>query len=97
MGILNTFGADGERIAALGHTAVGVITDVRECWWIGSSPAHAGAYDTFPHLVYFSYSVDNIRYSGCRYVAAGGRFPETGEEITVYYDPENPKNFAVRV
>ncbi|MBQ5331187.1 MAG: hypothetical protein J6F31_08050 [Oscillospiraceae bacterium] len=102
MGLLNMFGIDSERIIAAGCTAVGTVEEVRDCWWLGRTGSHAAAdgymgRDRFPHLVYFSYCVEGTRYDGCRYVPAEGRFPEAGEELTVYYDPESPGHYAVRV
>ena len=102
MGLLNMFGIDSERIIGEGHTTVGTVSEVRDCWWLGSTGSHAAADgymggDSFPHLVYFTYFVDGVRYDGCRYVGADGRFPEAGEELTVYYDPESPGHYAVRI
>ena len=101
MGLLNMFGGDAERIISLDTKTVGIVTDVRECWWLGggSAPAMADGFvsEPAPHLIYFEYSVEGKRYSGSRFVGSDGRFPDIGEELTVFYDPENPRNYAIKV
>ena len=45
-------------------------------------------------MITFVYRVDNIAYTGKLYVDLRYRCPHKGEQIDVYYDPENPKNYA---
>ena len=48
----------------------------------------------YSHFITFTYSVDNIPYKGKLYVDLSYRCPQKGEQIDVYYDPENPRNYA---
>ena len=48
----------------------------------------------YSHYIHFSYTVNHISYKGILYVDLRYRCPQAGEEIEVYYDPENPRNYA---
>lgn len=48
----------------------------------------------YSHYIFFTYTVDNIPYKGKLYVDLAYRCPQKGEQIDVYYDPENPQNYA---
>ena len=48
----------------------------------------------YSHYIFFTYSVDNIPYRGKLYVDVSFRCPQKGEQIDVYYDPEDPQKYA---
>ena len=46
------------------------------------------------HFITFRYQVGDAAYTGKLYVDLRYRCPQKGEQIDVYYDPENPANYA---
>jgi hypothetical protein len=57
---------------------------------IGINPSNT----IFSHFITFTYTVDGVIYKGKRYVDLYCRCPQKGEQIDVYYDPENPHKYA---
>ena len=98
MNILRIFGFGAERILAGNCCIPGTVTDVRQCWWftVNTKPVRRFSGDgaVYPNIITFSYRVDNIPYTGKRYVPIRYRVPQKGETITVFYDPKNPKRYA---
>ena len=79
----------------------GVITDVKTCWWlkVNSKPVRRNMFDgaLFPHIIHFTYCVNEQTYTGKRYVNWNKQCPMKGEKITVYYEPDRPDKYAVIV
>ena len=48
----------------------------------------------YSHFITFTYTVDSIPYKGKLYVDLNYRCPQKGEVIEVFYDPENPADYA---
>ena len=96
--MLRIFGI-GVSAAIAGEKTEGLVTDVKTCWWlkVNTKPVRRNMYDgaLFPHIIYFTYRVNGQTYTGKRYVNWNKRCPMKGEKITVYYEQDNPENFAV--
>lgn len=89
----------GVTNAIAGEQAEGVVTAVKTCWWlkVNTKPVRKNMFDgaVFPHIIHFTYTVNNHTYFGKRYVNWNKRCPEKGEKLTVYYEKENPAKYAV--
>ena len=48
----------------------------------------------FSHFITFTYTVDGVVYKGKRYVDLTYRCPQKGEQIDVFYDPDQPEKYA---
>ncbi len=99
MHLLRTFGIGEQRILAKDAHVPGVVTKVTVCRWISVKTTLARICATsentiHPHIITFSYQVDGNEYEGNRYIWVRYRCPKKGEEIEVYYDPENPAKYA---
>ncbi len=94
-------GLDNKRILTGGHCTDGKVTQVKTCYWlkVNTKPVRTHALDgaRFPHIIYFTYTVDGTPYTGSRYVNWNLRCPVKDEIITVYYDSENPAKYAVLI
>ncbi|MBE6883557.1 MAG: sugar ABC transporter permease [Ruminococcaceae bacterium] len=90
-----------KKILSQNHTTIGTVVKVQTCWWlkVNTKPIRNSALDgaLFPHIIHFTYAVDNVAYKGSRYISWCIRCPQPQEWITVYYDMENPSRYAVRI
>ena len=97
---LRMFGI-GVSDAIAGEQTKGTITEVRTCYWfkVNTKPVrtHAGDGAVYPHIIHFTYQVDEQSYTGKRWIQWNRRCPVKGEKITVYYEPDAPEKFAVIV
>ena len=98
MNLLRIFGIGKQKILAKNCSVKGTVTLVADSWLhtikkpvrLGN---HAGN-TIFSHMITFQYQVDNVPYTGKLYVDLNYRCPQKGEQIDVYYDPEEPKKYA---
>jgi len=101
MKLLRTFGWGEKKLLAAGLTTVGKVTDVKRCWWlkVNTKPVRTNSYDgaLFPHMAEFTYEVEGVEYRGKCYVSYTKPRPGIGQRVTVYYDPQNPEHFAVKI
>ena len=108
MSFLSTFGSEGrrrrqksiaEKIIAENHKTTGVITAVKTCWWIkiNTKPFRRHALDgaKFPHIIYFTYTVNGAAYQGSICVDWYLRCPYKGETVTVFYKESDPAKYTV--
>ena len=97
---LRMFGI-GVTNAIAGEQTEGVVTEVKTCWWmkINTKPVRCHTFDgaVFPHIIDFTYIVNDQTYQGKRYVNWNKRCPQKGERLTVYYEKEDPAKHAVIV
>lgn len=97
---LRMFGI-GVTDAIVGGQTEGVVTQVKTCWWlkVNTKPFRRNMFDgaVFPHIIYFTYTVNGQSYQGKRYVNWNKQCPQKGEKLTVYYEKENPAKYAVIV
>ena len=96
--MLRMFGI-GVNLAIAGQQTVGVVTDVKTCWWLkgNTKPVRRNMFDgaLFPHIIHFTYCVNGLTYTGKRYVNWNKNCPLKGEKITVYYETARPDRYAV--
>ena len=99
MYLTSFFGLGVRHIVDLNMTATGVVTDVSTCWWlkVNTAPIRTMSGARYPHIVRFSYIVDGTEYSASRFLNWQNNPPAVGRKFRLYYDPANPKKFAVPV
>lgn len=99
MNLLRCFGIGSTKITEQNHSVEGIVIRAERCWWlkINTKPVRTHPLDgaVFPHIIYFTYTVDGVKYNGSRYVSWSSRCPGIGEKITVYYEPHSPAKYAV--
>lgn len=104
MSILTTFDlGNGKKASAKiiseNNKTIGTITAVKTCWWIkvNTKPFRRHALDgaKFPHIIYFTYTVNGAAYRGSSCVDWHLRCPYKGETIPVFYDESDPARCAV--
>jgi len=100
MNLFRMFGI-GTTAAIASSKTEGIIYKVSTCYWFKVNTKAVRAYASdgavYPHIIHFTYSVDNKEYNGKRYVQWNKRCPYEGEKITVYYEAKKPDNYAVIV
>ena len=66
---------------------------------VNTKPVRRNMFDgaLFPHIIHFTYCVNEQTYTGKRYVNWNKQCPMKGEKITVYYEPDRPDKYAVIV
>ena len=98
--MLRMFGFGENKILSMGCRTKGTITNIHECWWLSIKTKAVRICNTrentlHPHIITFTYTVDNIPYTAKRYIPIRYRVPKVNEEFNVYYHPENPKAWAI--
>ena len=98
--MLRLFGFRENKIISMGYSVRGKVTNIHECWWLTVKTKAVRICNTrentlHPHIITFTYTVDQISYTGKRYIPLRYRVPGVGEEFDVYYDPEKPKQYAM--
>ena len=98
MNILRIFGLWDRDILVKNCSVTGTVTKVQTSFIhvvkkpvrISINPGNT----IFSHFITFTYTVDGVVYKGKRYVDLTYRCPQKGEQIDVYYDPDNPEKYA---
>lgn len=98
MNLLLVFGIGSGRILAKNCCVKGTVTTVADsCIHVIKKPVRIGINSkntVFSHMITFLYHIDDVPYTGKLYVDLRYRCPQKGEQIDVYYDPEDPKKYA---
>lgn len=98
MNILRIFSIGANRILAKKCCVQSQVTMVQKSYlYVVKKPVRLYVNDQntlFSHYITFTYTVDNIPYTGKLFVNVNTRCPGKGETIDVYYDPEKPENYA---
>ena len=98
--VLRMFGIGAGNAFAGGKTE-GTVTEVRTCYWfrVNTKPVrrYSGDGAVYPHIIHFTYCVNEQTHTGKRYVNWNKQCPMKGEKITVYYEPDRPDKYAVIV
>lgn len=98
MKLLSMFGIGSGKILSMNCSVKGTVTLVQDSYiHVIKKPVrlYPNANNTiYSHFITFSYTVDNIPYTGKLYVDLKYRCPRKGEQIDVYYDPEKPDRYA---
>ena len=97
MHIPSFFGLGTQRIVALGVHTAGMVTEVQTCWWlrVNTEPYRTTKNPRYPHIVRFSYEVNGISLNGTFFLNWQNDPPAVGQRFRLFYDPTNPKKFAV--
>ena len=87
--------------AIAGEQTEGVVIEVKTCWWlkVNTKPVRRNVFDgaVFPRIIHFTYTAGDQTYRGKRYVNWNKQCPQKGENLTVYYEKDNPAKYAVIV
>lgn len=98
MTVFRMFGVGAAKILAKDCHVKGTVTLVQNSYlYVVKKPVRIGITEKntlFSHWISFTYTVDNIPYSGKLFVSLNYRCPRKGEQIDVYYDPEKPERYA---
>ena len=98
MNPLRVFSIGANKILAENHSTKAVVTMVRRSYiHVVKKPVRLYVNETntiFSHFIDFTYMVDQIPYRGRLYVDLKYRCPQKGEQIDVYYDPNDPTRYA---
>ena len=98
MNLLRIFSIGAGKILEKNCSVQGTVTGVRNSYiHVVKKPVRIGINEKntmFSHYMFFTYTVDNIAYKGKLYVDLNYRCPQKGEQVEVFYDPENPANYA---
>lgn len=98
MKLLRMFHIGAKKIFAKNCSVNGTVTMVRKSYlYVVKKPVRLYVNDSntlFSHWIIFTYTVDNIPYTGKLFVSLNYRCPQKGEAIEVYYDPEKPEHYA---
>lgn len=101
MNLLLLHGIGEKRILAKETAVTGTVTKVQKCWWIKINTKPVRRYSTdgavYPHIVRFTYTVNGTAYPGMRFAGWKVDYPSEGQPIRVYYDPDSPERYAVRL
>lgn len=92
------FGIGSRKILAQGHSVNGIVTGVsRSYLYVVKKPVRLYVNDQntrTSHYIFFTYTVNGISYKGKLWVSLRYRCPQKGEQIEVFYDPNQPENYA---
>ncbi len=99
--MLQMLGLDDKRILTSGYCTDGKVTEVKTCHWlkVNTNPIRRSHLDgaKFPHIIHFTYGVNNAQYHGSLFVNWNRPCPVKDESITVYYDSKKPAKYAVLI
>lgn len=88
-----------KRIISQNNPVEGTITEMKKHGWIkiNTKPVRTHSLDgaLFPYTVFFRYSVNGRDYEGRKFVGLNTNGLRVGGKITVYYDGENPADYAL--
>lgn len=98
MKLLRIFSIGAKKILEKGCSVPGRVTMVQRSYiHVVKKPVRLYLNESntlFSHFVTFQYTVDSIPYTGKLYVDLRYRCPQKGETIDVFYDPDEPENYA---
>lgn len=98
MKLFRMFHIGANKILAKKHCVAGTVTSVRNsALYMVKKPVRLYLHEgntLFSHWITFTYTVNNIPYTGKLFISLNHRCPQKGETIDVYYDPEKPENYA---
>lgn len=99
MKLLRMFSIGADRILAKGQSVPGKVTMVQKSYlYVVKKPVRLYINDSntmYSHFIFFTYTVDNVPYTGKLFVPLQYRCPQKCEQIEVFYDPEKPQNYAL--
>ena len=88
-----------KRLIAQNNRTEGTITSLKKCWWlkINTKPVRSHSLDgaVFPYIINFKYNVKNTEYRGKKFIGINTMGLSTGQKITVYYNKDRPRKYAL--
>ena len=97
--LLVYFGKNHKKdIIANGRVVKGSVTATKALYWLTvnkSAVRMNNADSDHPHMVYFKYSVDGTEYKGKSYMSWNVPEFNVGQQIKVYINNNNPKEYAL--
>lgn len=101
MSIMSALGLGEARLLEQGISTPGKVISVKTWWFIkiNTKSVRKSPLDgaTFPHRIVFSYQVDGKSYTGSRILSPATDCPAAGSDITVFYDPQRPEKYALKI
>lgn len=98
MKLFSMFGIGSDRILAKDCHVKGTVTLVQDSYlYVIKKPVRLYLNESntiVSHWITFTYTVDNIPYTGKLFISPHYRVPGKGEQIEVYYDPAKPERYA---
>lgn len=98
MKLFRIFGIGAKKILSKNTSVKGTVTAVRNSYiHVVKKPIRIGITESntmFSHYIFFTYTVDNVPYQGKLYVDLNYRCPQSGETVEVFYDPDDPSQYA---
>lgn len=98
MKLLRIFHIGAKKILAKDCSVKGTVTMVQKSYlYVVKKPVRLYISDSntlYSHFITFTYTVDNIPYTGKLFISLNYRCPQKGEQIDVYYNPEKPEDYA---
>lgn len=98
MKLFRMFSIGSRKILQKGLSVPGTVTAVgRSYLYVVKKPVRLYVNDQntmFSHWMHFTYTVNGKNYNGRLWVSLRYRCPQKGEQIEVFYDPENPEHYA---
>lgn len=101
MNIARMFGFGENKLFAEGQAVEGTVTAVKKCWWlkVNTKAVRVNGLDgaKFPHIIYFTYIVEEREFLGGRYVSWAMDAPYVNDRVQVYVDRKDPAKYAVKL
>lgn len=98
MSFFRVFGIGSGKILAKGCSTKAIVTMVQNSYiHVVKKPVRLYVNERntiYSHYITFRYIVNETVYTGKLYIDLRYRCPQKGEEIQVYYDPEDPAKYA---
>lgn len=98
MKLTRIFGIRSGRILAKNCSVKGTVISVEKSWlYVIKKPVRLYPNETntrCSHFITFIYCVDSIPHRGKLFISPHIRCPQKDETIEVFYDPENPEDYA---
>lgn len=98
MKLLRVFHIGADKILAKDVRTKGTVTLVQNSYlYVVKKPVRLYPNEKntmYSHYITFTYTVDNIPYTGKLFISLRYRCPQKGEQIDVYFDPEKPEDYA---
>lgn len=98
MNYFRVFGIGAQKILAKGHCTRATVTLVQKSYlYVVKKPVRLYVNDQntlYSHFITFRYTVNGSIFKGKLFVSLNYRCPQKGEQFDIFYDPENPQNYA---
>ena len=98
MKLFRVFGIGSQKILAKNCSVPATVSRVDKSYlYVIKKPVRLGITEQntqYSHYIHFTYGVTGTEYRGKLFINPNYRCPQKGERIDVFYDPENPEDYA---